>query len=61
MVFKDFKKVIDTYTDENAQVYVEVQLGDNIYLQQPVMALRREEGAYSTYYIITGTDDNQSS
>lgn len=61
MNFSSFKQAINTFSDDDrAQVYIEQELADNIFLQTPVLCVRKEinnDGVIT--YIITGTTGDQ--
>ena len=60
MTLKDLKTIINTYpeTDDGARVYMEIQLGENMYIQQSVDMVKREESAVAVYYIM-GTNGGE--
>lgn len=61
MNFSDFKRAINIYADDDrAQVYIEQELADNVFLQTPVLYVRKEINNNGvTTYIITGTTGDQ--
>ena len=61
MNFSDFKRAINIYADDDhAQVYIEQELADNVFLQTPVLCVRKEINNNGvTTYIITGTTGDQ--
>lgn len=60
MTLKELKTIINTYpeTDDSARVYMEIQLGENTYIQQSVDMVRREESDVAVYYIM-GTNGGE--
>ena len=56
MTLKELKTIINTYpeaeADDSARVYMEIQLGENTYIQQSVDSVRREESDVAIYYIM---------
>lgn len=61
MNFSSFKQAINTFSDDDhAQVYIEQELADNVFLQTPVLCVRKETNNNGvTTYIITGTTGDQ--
>ena len=61
MTLKELKTIINTYPeiDDSARVYMEIQLGENTYIQQSVDSVRREEGNVAIYYIM-GSNGGES-
>lgn len=61
MNFKSFKDAINIFEgDDRAQVYVEQELGDDVFLQTPVLCVRKEINNNGvTTYIIAGTTGDQ--
>ena len=52
MNFKSFKDAINIFQDdERAQVYVEQELGNDVYLQTAVTCVRKEIDGNGTTYI----------
>ena len=62
MTIKELKDVLMAFekTNDAAQVYVEIQLADQVYIQKPVEHVRVENGTYSTICIIAGVNGDQS-
>ena len=60
MTLKELKTIINTYpgTDDGARVYMEIQMGENTYVQQSVDMIRREESDVAIYYIM-GTNGGE--
>lgn len=60
MTIKELKTIINSYNGmDSAQVYVEVSIGDNVYIQKPVENLRVEQFT-QTYCIIAGSEGGES-
>lgn len=56
MNFKSFKDAINIFQDDDrAQVYVEQELGNDVFLQTAVTCVRKEIDGNGTTYIIVGT------
>ncbi len=61
MNFKSFKDAINIFQDDDrAQVYVEQELGNDVYLQPAVTCVRKEIDGNGTTYIIVGTRTAES-
>ena len=61
MNFSSFKDAINIFQDDDrAQVYVEQELGNNVYLQTAVTCVRKEIDSNGTTYIIVGTRATES-
>ena len=63
MTVKELKDILTVHSEngyESAQVYVEIQLGDQIYIQKPVEHMRIENSSYANICIIAGINGDQS-
>ncbi len=62
MTLKELKTIINTYPeiDDSARVYMEIELGENMYVQQSVDSVRREEGNVAVYYIMGSNGGEQN-
>ena len=61
MNFKSFKDAINIFQDDDrAQVYVEQELGNDVYLQTAVTCVRKEIDGNGITYIIVGTRATES-
>lgn len=61
MNFSSFKDAINVFQDDDrAQVYVEQELGNDVYLQTAVTCVRKEIDSNGTTYIIVGTRATES-
>lgn len=60
MTFKEFKNVINVVeADDNARVYIEQPLTNDVFLQTEVMNIRREVNDIGSYFIIVGKTGDQ--
>ena len=50
MTVREIKDSLENY-DDGAQVYIEAEIGDEIFLQKPIECIRFEEGAMSNLVI----------
>ena len=63
MTIKEFKDILALHSDNGydaAQVYVEIQLANQVYVQMPVEHVRIENSAYTNVCIIAGINGDQS-
>lgn len=63
MTVKELKDILALHSDNRydaAQVYVEIQLADQVYIQKPVEHVRIENGTYTNICIIAGINGDQS-
>lgn len=61
MNFSSFKDAINIFQDDDrAQVYVEQELGNDVFLQTAVTCVRKEIDSNGTTYIIVGTRATES-
>lgn len=63
MTVKELKDILALHNDNGydaAQVYVEIQLADQVYIQKPVEHVRIENGTYTNICIIAGINGDQS-
>ena len=63
MTVKELKDILALHTNNGydaAQVYIEIQLADQVYVQMPVEHVRIENSAYTNVCIIAGINGDQS-
>ena len=63
MTVKELKDILILYSNNGydmAQIYVELQLADQVYIQKPVEHMRIENGIYTNICIIAGINGDQS-
>ena len=63
MTIKELKDILALHTNNGydaAQVYIEIQLADQVYVQMPVEHVRIENSAYTNVCIIAGINGDQS-
>lgn len=62
MTIKELRQALENFPqDDNAPVYIELELGENVFVQKPIEHVRMEMGSFSCYIIagITGDQSNQ--
>lgn len=60
MTFKEFKNIINVAeADDNARVYIEQPLINDVFLQTEVISTRREVNDIGSYFIIVGKTGDQ--
>lgn len=63
MTVKELKDILQLHSNNGydaAQVYTEIQLADQVYVQKPVEHVRMELGTYNNICIIAGINGDQS-
>ena len=63
MTVKELKDILQLHYENGydvAQVYTEIQLADQVYVQKPVEHVRMELGTYNNICIIAGINGGQS-